>query len=298
VEAIPHFLSAANAESALRHLLKHPLDRVRALAGRVLASRGFQHSGPHLLDALAEETDPHVQVGLIEALGQLRYRSALRRLLPLIEDRRARDDHRAAACLALGQIGDDMALDPLCKLVDSGAGKLTRMFGSQTGLLVRAAAARALGKFMRHEEARAALRHAADDANPIVRMAVGDALAGGISLTGRDNGPEAPEAPRLAGSLAEISIDQICQLLAGSSKTGLLLLHLEDGVAKVWLDQGMLVAAEFNDAREQSALNTIINRQQGTFVFQPDHEAPEQRTRLPMSTVLLEACRQADEAGR
>jgi len=101
---------------------------------------------------------------------------------------------------------------------------------------------------------------------------------------------------KLSGSLAEIAMDQVCQLIASAEKTGLLTITFDGPVARVWFEDGLVTAAEFQGRRDQEAFNAFIAKKTGQFVFQPGEIAPKRRVRIPVNMVLLEAFRVADEA--
>jgi hypothetical protein len=100
---------------------------------------------------------------------------------------------------------------------------------------------------------------------------------------------------KLAGSLQEIPLDQVCQLVGGSEKTGLLMLSLEGRVGRIWFEQGQVVAAEYERRLDQEAVNAMARRKRGDFIFQPGERPKEQRVRLAVPGMLLEAYRIADE---
>jgi hypothetical protein len=101
---------------------------------------------------------------------------------------------------------------------------------------------------------------------------------------------------KLAGSLDVIPLDQVCQVVASSGKTGVLGLDFGGPQAKIFFEDGLVTAAEFGRAADQEALNAICKLKRGVFFFQPGPKAPHKRMRAPVSTVLLEAYRLADEA--
>jgi hypothetical protein len=103
----------------------------------------------------------------------------------------------------------------------------------------------------------------------------------------------------LAGSLSEIPLDQVCQLLAGSAKTGILTLDLEEGsFAKVYFENGLFVTAQYLDWSGQQAFNAFHQCAVGRFIFQPGGVFPEHPTRLSVTQLLLEAARVSDETSR
>jgi len=100
---------------------------------------------------------------------------------------------------------------------------------------------------------------------------------------------------KLAGSLQEIPLDQVCQLVGGSDKTGLLMLSLEGRVGRIWFEQGQVVAADFERAKDQEAINGMARHKKGDFIFQPGERPAERRVQIPVPQALLEAYRVSDE---
>jgi len=249
---------------------------------------------------LREEADAAVRATLVEALGDLRYKDAVEVLLELAEGRTEADEVRSEACVALGRIADRAAISILARLSSGGGGGLSNFFRPVVRE-IRVAATRALGSFPTDLTARETLRRLLADALPSVRAAAQEAQES--PLLAVPSARSATRDPRsqtwkLAGSLAEVPLDQICQLVASAQKTGLLTLHFDGRKARVFFEEGMVVAAEFEGRRDQAAFDVFCRRQGGHFSFRPNEAAPERRMKAPVAQCLLEAFRVADEAAR
>jgi uncharacterized protein DUF4388 len=112
-----------------------------------------------------------------------------------------------------------------------------------------------------------------------------------------DTAPALPEA-KLSGSLTEIPLDEVCQLIGNSGQTGTLNLDLEGTPARVVFEAGMFVTAEYLEWRGQEAFNAFHACSVGRFEFRPGEASPEPHSTLPVMHLLLEAARQTDETCR
>src|SRR5712691_2910073 len=97
------------------------------------------------------------------------------------------------------------------------------------------------------------------------------------------------------GSLAELHLPDIIQLVSVSGKTGIF--HLTDGTLKgqIFLNDGKIVHALLEDASGEEAVYALAIWRQGEFRFDPG-PATEQRTINKSNTnLLMEAARRLDE---
>src|SRR5215208_2072183 len=97
------------------------------------------------------------------------------------------------------------------------------------------------------------------------------------------------------GSLAELHLPDIIQLISVSGKTGVF--HLTDGPLKgqIYLHDGKIVHAQLEDAVGEEAVYTLAIWSQGDFKFEPG-AATELRTITKNNTnLLMEAARRLDE---
>jgi hypothetical protein len=97
------------------------------------------------------------------------------------------------------------------------------------------------------------------------------------------------------GSLAELHLPDIIQLISVSGKTGVF--HLTDGQLKgqIWMNDGKIVHAELDDVAGEEAVYALAIWSQGDFRFDPG-VATEHRTISKSNTnLLMEAARRLDE---
>src|SRR4030095_5418507 len=97
------------------------------------------------------------------------------------------------------------------------------------------------------------------------------------------------------GSLAELHLPDIIQLISVSGKTGVF--HLTDGALKgqIYLNDGKILHAEIDDVAGEEAVYTLAIWSQGDFRFEPG-AATEHRTISKSNTnLLMEAARRLDE---
>jgi hypothetical protein len=97
------------------------------------------------------------------------------------------------------------------------------------------------------------------------------------------------------GSLAELHLPDIIQLISVSGKTGVF--HLTDGALKgrIYLNDGKIVHAELEDTSGEEAVYALAIWSQGDFRFEPGI-ATDQRTITKSNTnLLMEAARRLDE---
>jgi hypothetical protein len=97
------------------------------------------------------------------------------------------------------------------------------------------------------------------------------------------------------GSLAELHLPDIIQLISVSGKTGVF--HLTDGALKgqIFLHDGKIIHAQLDDALGEEAVYALAIWSQGDFRFEPGI-ATEHRTITKSNTnLLMEAARRLDE---
>jgi hypothetical protein len=97
------------------------------------------------------------------------------------------------------------------------------------------------------------------------------------------------------GSLAELHLPDIIQLISVSGKSGVF--HLVDGPhqGQIYLHEGKIVHAQLDDAAGEEAVYALAIWSQGDFRFEPG-VPPEQRTISKSNTnLLMEAARRLDE---
>jgi hypothetical protein len=303
LEVLPYAAPESIATVALASTLHHPVSAVRRRTASILTDRAYSRSGDLLLQALKDEKDPTIRATIVEGLGKLRITGAFEILASLADSRSESDELRAGACMALARLGHAEAIPILAGIASKGSRGLGLLKSSSPAL--RTAAIRALGQFPTHNAAREALKKITEDSDPNLQAAARETLYRPVQKALATAGREVQQVQavqevkainvKLAGSLQEIPLDQVCQLIGGSSKTGLLMLSLEGRVGRIWFDQGQVVAADFERAKDQEAINGIARQKRGDFIFQPGERPPERRVQIPVPQALLEAFRITDE---
>jgi hypothetical protein len=300
LEALPHAATEEIASVALSSTLHHRVGEVRRRSAAILTERAYARSGELLLQALPAEKEPTTRATIVEGLGRLRVSGAFEGLATIADSRSESDGLRAAACAALAGLGHKEAIPILVSIASKSARGLGLLKSASPAL--RTAAIRALGQFQSTPEAREALKKILDESDDTFKAVAMESLSKNptpspAGSSARVTPPHATPAGgvKLAGSLQEIAFDQVCQLVGGSEKTGLLVLGFEGKVARIWFERGMVVAAEYERRKDQEAFNAIARHKRGDFHFQPSERPPEKRIQSPVHMMLLEAFRVADE---
>jgi hypothetical protein len=307
LEVLPQAMTPDMAEMALSGVLRHPTLAVRKKAAALFAEQAYPRAGAALLDAFRAEQDGPTRIVIAECLGRIRAKGSVEELASVAESRTHSDDLRAAACQALGQIGDPRAVPVLTRVCLKGEKGLTSILRAVPAS-VRAAAARALALFPAHKEARESLRKAGEDKDPLVRSAARQARYGPLleAFGDRVQGAALAATPaevgaevgKVGGTLVEVPLEILCRRLAQTEASGLLSFNLQGMIAQVWLHAGVVVAVDAEGRRDLDAFSLVAGRREGYFLFQPGEEPPERRMLQPMETLLLEAVRIRSAAPR
>jgi hypothetical protein len=97
------------------------------------------------------------------------------------------------------------------------------------------------------------------------------------------------------GSLAELHLPDIIQLVSVSGKTGVF--HLTDRAhhGEIWLFEGRIVHAEVDDLAGEEAVYALAIWRSGEFRFDPGAAPPRQTIQKSNTGLLMEAARRLDE---
>ncbi len=97
------------------------------------------------------------------------------------------------------------------------------------------------------------------------------------------------------GSLAELHLPDIIQLISVSGKTGLF--HLTDGALKgqIYLNDGKIVHAQLEDATGEEAVYALAIWSRGDFKFEPGISTELRTISKSNTNLLMEAARRLDE---
>ena len=99
----------------------------------------------------------------------------------------------------------------------------------------------------------------------------------------------------LQGSLSELQLADVLQVLAVGNKTGQL--HLSDGQAQgsIFLSAGRIVHAQTAELSGEDAAYALADWTRGEFRFEPGTQAPQTSIEASYTSVLMEAARRSDE---
>ncbi|MGD9306774.1 MAG: DUF4388 domain-containing protein [Desulfobacterales bacterium] len=104
-------------------------------------------------------------------------------------------------------------------------------------------------------------------------------------------------ASGMSGQLSELSVMELLQALHLSQKTGVLMLTLSEGAAKLYLKEGNLIKAEYKEIEGKEAIYEALKEKEGRFQFSPGlpDEYKDVSRIGPMMEMLLETSRRIDE---
>ncbi len=97
------------------------------------------------------------------------------------------------------------------------------------------------------------------------------------------------------GSLEELHLPDVIQLVAASSKTGAFLLEKGEQVGRIWLVDGQMVHSSFEDLEGNEAVFALATWTKGHFQFLPGEESPKRTITFSNTNLLMEAARRLDE---
>lgn len=100
----------------------------------------------------------------------------------------------------------------------------------------------------------------------------------------------------LSGDLAEIPPAALLQLLEMGNHSGVLEVDSHAGLARVWFERGRPVHAMTEKLAGFDAAMSVVALDHGAFRFGPSSEPVETTIQAGVTELLLEACRQMDEA--
>lgn len=98
------------------------------------------------------------------------------------------------------------------------------------------------------------------------------------------------------GSLRELPLPDIIQLVSVSGKTGMFSLDRESyPIGEIFLRQGRIVHARLGELEGEEAIYELAVWPEGDFVFTPGREAPADSIKKSNTNLLMEAARRIDE---
>ncbi|MCX7957949.1 MAG: DUF4388 domain-containing protein, partial [Deltaproteobacteria bacterium] len=100
----------------------------------------------------------------------------------------------------------------------------------------------------------------------------------------------------VSGSLSEISIPDILQILSNARRTGLLSITGSRGTGEIYLDSGRVVDAIFGGLRGEEAFYQIVGWEDGTFSLDPDVLMLGSTINRSTDGLIMEGLRRLDES--
>ncbi|MEE4270899.1 MAG: DUF4388 domain-containing protein [Thermoanaerobaculales bacterium] len=99
----------------------------------------------------------------------------------------------------------------------------------------------------------------------------------------------------LQGSLSELSLPDVIQMVSVSGKTGVFEVVRSDEVGRIHLNDGQIVDAEVGSLRGDDAVYEMVIWSEGDFSFKPGAAAETTTIHLSNANLLMEAARRLDE---
>ncbi len=102
----------------------------------------------------------------------------------------------------------------------------------------------------------------------------------------------------VSGSLSEMSLPDIVQILGAGRRTCVLNIQSNSDKADIYLEDGRIVNAEYEDMKGEEAFYAIIGWTEGTFTINPEVEISERLINKSNDSLMLEGFRRLDEGGK
>jgi hypothetical protein len=99
----------------------------------------------------------------------------------------------------------------------------------------------------------------------------------------------------LQGSLSELPLPDVIQLVSVSGKTGAFEIQGEHEAGRIFLRDGQIVDATVGRLRGDSAVYEMAIWSQGSFVFRPGEETERVTVHISNANLMMEAARRLDE---
>jgi hypothetical protein len=99
----------------------------------------------------------------------------------------------------------------------------------------------------------------------------------------------------LQGSLSELPLPDVIQLVSVSGKTGAFDIQSSETEGKIFLRDGRIVDAIVGQLRGDSAVYEMAMWSQGTFSFKPGEESDQITIQMSNASLMMEAARRLDE---
>ena len=99
----------------------------------------------------------------------------------------------------------------------------------------------------------------------------------------------------LQGSLAEVALPDVLQLVSVSGKTGVFTLTEEGFEGKIFLKDGLITDASAGLLRGEDAVYEMASWRHGSFIFTPNVESERVTVTRSNTAIMMEAARRLDE---
>jgi CheY-like chemotaxis protein len=119
-----------------------------------------------------------------------------------------------------------------------------------------------------------------------------------ILTRGRVTRPVVDDQQRLLGTLTEISLMDLLQILRMNRRSGLLELEAEGRRGTLFISEGEILDAEFGRFRGEKAFFRTLEWEGGKFEFRPQQVAVPPLITRPGENLILEGLRQLDEVNK
>lgn len=102
----------------------------------------------------------------------------------------------------------------------------------------------------------------------------------------------------VSGSLTEMSLPDVVQILSNGRKTGRLLLRSAGKSGEISFGEGAIWDARFGELSGEDAFYALVTLTTGDFRLDPEHVPKERKIQHSTESLLLEGMRRLDESGR
>lgn len=102
----------------------------------------------------------------------------------------------------------------------------------------------------------------------------------------------------VSGSLTEMALPDVVQILFHGRKSGKLTISAEGKKGEILFSEGMIFDASFGEHAQEEAFYAMLRLRDGDFELDPNFRPTEQVIQVSPESLLLEGMRRFDEAGR
>jgi len=135
-------------------------------------------------------------------------------------------------------------------------------------------------------------------ADYLVKPASADVVAAKVrQILSRDT-VKKKSARGVSGSLQEMSLPDVIQILSNGRKTGKLEIETDGQRGQIQFGDGMIYDARFGNVAGNEAVYALLCVQAGDFTLDPEFKPSERHIQDSTESLLLEGMRRLDEAGR